>query len=186
MCLGFWVLSITIILWKCQVGVGCFLSQVQHFFSGQTQISTILYFGSQSNIYLRWRPMMYSQYVHIGIRIHAHTCAHTHTERCIWQRWWYNNALSKLERLFSLKRGKRDVRALSFELWNSIRKCHPKWDRLYRDSCRQNEYIAMSQWPTDRRAAVVTRNVCHPTWDWLYNLPKLVLVFNTHFAKNDY
>jgi len=33
--------------------------------------------------------------------------------------------ISKLERLFSLKRGKRDVRALSFELWNSIRKCHP-------------------------------------------------------------
>ena len=22
--------------------------------------------------------------------------------------------------------------ALSFELWNSIRKCHPKWDRLYK------------------------------------------------------
>ena len=38
---------------------------------------------------------------------------------------------SKLERLFSLKSGKRDVRALSFELWNSIRKCHPKWNRLY-------------------------------------------------------
>jgi hypothetical protein len=26
---------------------------------------------------------------------------------------------------------KRDFRALSFELWNSIRKCHPKWDWLY-------------------------------------------------------
>jgi len=39
---------------------------------------------------------------------------------------------SKLERPFSPKRGKRDVRALSFELWNSrIRKCHPNWDRLY-------------------------------------------------------
>ena len=32
---------------------------------------------------------------------------------------------SKLERLISLKRGKRDVRALSF------RKCHLKWDWLY-------------------------------------------------------
>jgi len=32
---------------------------------------------------------------------------------------------SKLERLFSLKRGKRDVRALSFRKW------HPKWDWLY-------------------------------------------------------
>jgi len=42
--------------------------------------------------------------------------------------------ISKLERLFSLKRGKRDVRALSFELWNSIWKCHVKVilrDRLY-------------------------------------------------------
>jgi len=29
---------------------------------------------------------------------------------------------SKLENLFLLKRGKRDVRALSFQ------KCHPKWD----------------------------------------------------------
>jgi hypothetical protein len=34
---------------------------------------------------------------------------------------------SNLECLFSLKRGKRDFRTLSFELWNSIRKCHPKW-----------------------------------------------------------
>ena len=27
---------------------------------------------------------------------------------------------------------KKDVRALSFELWNSIRKCHLKWDWLYK------------------------------------------------------
>ena len=33
---------------------------------------------------------------------------------------------SKLERLFCNVSVKRDVRALSFELWNSIRKCHPK------------------------------------------------------------
>ena len=38
---------------------------------------------------------------------------------------------SKLEGLFSLKRGKRDVRALSFELWKSFRKYHPTWDWLY-------------------------------------------------------
>ena len=30
---------------------------------------------------------------------------------------------SKLERLFSLKRGKRDFKDLSFEIWNSIRNC---------------------------------------------------------------
>jgi len=38
---------------------------------------------------------------------------------------------SKLECLFRHVSVKRDVRALSFELWNSIRKCHPKWDWLY-------------------------------------------------------
>jgi len=38
---------------------------------------------------------------------------------------------SKLERLFCHVSVKRDVRALSFELWNSIRKCHPTWDWVY-------------------------------------------------------
>jgi len=38
---------------------------------------------------------------------------------------------SKLERLFCHVSMKRDVRALNFDLWNSIRKCHPKWDWLY-------------------------------------------------------
>jgi len=38
---------------------------------------------------------------------------------------------SKLERLFCHVSMKRDIRALSFELWNSIRNCHPKWDWLY-------------------------------------------------------
>ena len=38
---------------------------------------------------------------------------------------------SKLKRLFCHVPVNRNVRALSFELWNSIRKCHHKWDRLY-------------------------------------------------------
>ena len=38
---------------------------------------------------------------------------------------------SKLERLFCHVSVKRDVRALRFELWNSIRKCHLKCDQLY-------------------------------------------------------
>ena len=38
---------------------------------------------------------------------------------------------SKLERLFCHVSVKRDVQALSFEIWISIRKCHPKWDCLY-------------------------------------------------------
>jgi len=45
---------------------------------------------------------------------------------------------SKLERLFCHVLVKRDVRALSFELWNSIRKCHPKWDRLYKSKLDQS------------------------------------------------
>jgi len=48
--------------------------------------------------------------------------------------WYFQSSFkaqsSKLERLFSLKRGKRKVWAFSFELWNRIRKCHPKWDWL--------------------------------------------------------
>jgi len=42
---------------------------------------------------------------------------------------------SKLERLFCYVSMKRDVRALSFGLWNSFQKCHPKWDWLYVSTC---------------------------------------------------
>jgi len=38
---------------------------------------------------------------------------------------------SKFEHLFCHVSVKREVRALSFELWNNIWKCHPKWDRLH-------------------------------------------------------
>ena len=41
---------------------------------------------------------------------------------------------SKLERLLCHISAERDVQALSFELWSSIRKCHPKWDWLS-DTC---------------------------------------------------
>ena len=34
---------------------------------------------------------------------------------------------SKVERLFCHVSVKRDIRALNFEVWNSIRKCHPKY-----------------------------------------------------------
>jgi len=40
---------------------------------------------------------------------------------------------SKLEGLFCHISGKKDFRALSFELWNSIRKRHPTWDWLFFD-----------------------------------------------------
>ena len=56
------------------------------------------------------------------------TAAHPYTANPTWGDIFercFKAQSSKLERLFSLKRGKRDVRALSF------RKCHPKWDWLY-------------------------------------------------------
>ena len=64
---------------------------------------------------------------------------------------------SKLERLFCHVSVERDVRALSFELWNSIRRCHPKWDWLYTSlstalidtyMCSQGspEYVCISDW----------------------------------------
>jgi len=42
---------------------------------------------------------------------------------------------SKLERLFCHASVKRDVRALSFELWKSIQKYHRMWDCLYIQTC---------------------------------------------------
>jgi len=42
---------------------------------------------------------------------------------------------SKLERLFCHVSVKRDVRALSFELWKSFRNCHSKWDWQYIYRC---------------------------------------------------
>ena len=50
-------------------------------------------------------------------------------------RWHFRKLFqsSKLEARTSpsLKRGKRHVRVLSFELWKSFRKCQPRWGRLY-------------------------------------------------------
>ena len=45
-------------------------------------------------------------------------------------RKFFQSSKLKVERLFSPKHGKRDVQAWSSELWNSIQKCHPKWDWL--------------------------------------------------------
>ena len=56
---------------------------------------------------------------------------------------------SKLEYLFCHVLVKRDVRAFSFELWNSIRKCHPKWDWLHIDETwcvAVNDMMCCSQW----------------------------------------
>ena len=78
-----------------------------------------------------------------------HTCRNSQQpcgsidDDCFYYHSWRNNVQpiplgvsfskaqsSKLERLLCHVSVKRDVRALSFELWNSIRKCHPKWDWL--------------------------------------------------------
>jgi len=89
------------------------------------------------------------------LSIHTHTPIHiVNIIVCLISRYWQNrfrpefhsNRLlepiplevtfskpqsSKLERLFCHVSVKRDVWALSFELWNSVWKCHPKWDWLY-------------------------------------------------------
>jgi len=46
---------------------------------------------------------------------------------------------SKLERLLCHVSVKRDVWALSFELWKSFRKCDPTWDWLYKWPTFQKE-----------------------------------------------
>ena len=54
---------------------------------------------------------------------------------------------SELEHLFCHVSVKTNVRALSFELWKSFRKCHPTWDWLYTCEwgCRHvNEYAWVS------------------------------------------
>jgi len=60
-------------------------------------------------------------YTHIHAHIHAQTNTYIHrrTANPTWGdilECCFNAQSSKLERLFSLKRGKRDIRALSFEL----------------------------------------------------------------------
>jgi len=47
----------------------------------------------------------------------------------------FESSKLKARRVFCHVSVKRDVRALSFDLWNSIRKCHPKWDWLYMRVC---------------------------------------------------
>ena len=53
----------------------------------------------------------------------------------------FKNRSSKLERLFCHVSVKRDVQTLSFEFWKSFRKCHPKWDWLYRCVYDTHVYI---------------------------------------------
>ena len=67
---------------------------------------------------------------------------------------------SKLERLFSEKRDKRDIRVFSFELWNSIRKCHPKWDRLYSPFQRRWE----SEWSMKQQIEILNRGEILVNW----------------------
>jgi len=107
-----------------------------------------------SNVwYIQWMThMMWEDNIYKLIHAHTHTQTYTHTHIHIRTHILthsiqvhvlqvqpiplgvtFSNAVfklkaqsSKLERLFSLKRGKRDFRALSF----SFRKCHPRWDWL--------------------------------------------------------
>ena len=104
----------------------------QRFVADQSALSPFLGGLQKSAIILRSLLIRWIWFTHDM----THSCKYIYSQSHLG--WHFRKALSKLkaqssklERLFSPKRGKRGVRALSFELWNSIRKCHPKWDRLY-------------------------------------------------------
>jgi len=68
--------------------------------------------------------------------IQTSTQALKYTSNPTWGDIWVSSfkaQSSNLERRFSLKRGKSDVRASSFEFWHRNRKFHPRWDRVYID-----------------------------------------------------
>ena len=100
---------------------------------------------------------------------------------------------SKIEGLFCHVSVKRDVRALNFELWNSTRTCHPKWNLLYFDDWQWIQKCkpiplgvtfsnAVSSLKFKARTSLFTENVAkemfelwalsfrkwHPKWYWLY------------------
>jgi len=70
---------------------------------------------------LRVRAIVYSTWHN---RTTAHPTCDDIFESC------FKAQSSKLEGLFSLQRGNRDVWALSFKLWNRFRKIYHRWDRL--------------------------------------------------------
>ena len=70
-------------------------------------------------------------------RIHTHMHTHRYRNVCIYRqshmRWyfWMLFQSSKLKARTSLFTETWQKRRSSFEIWNSIRTCHLKWDRLY-------------------------------------------------------
>jgi len=115
---------------------------------------------------------------------------------------------SKLERLFYHVSVRRHVRTLSVELWNSFRKCHPKWDRLYLsklfpiwictadptwgdifECCFKAQSSKLKRlfchvsvkrdvWALSFELWNSFRN-CHPKWDWLYPCHHFFLCVNS-------
>jgi len=80
--------------------------------------------------------------------VHAHICVHKDLKKDVYTAnptWGaifaccFTARSSKLERLFSLKRAKRDVRALSFELW----KMSPQVGLAVHDEVRKHVCVRM-------------------------------------------
>jgi len=72
-------------------------------------------------VYTHWHTHVYLN-MHTCTCIHVHKYTHVHTYTCTANPTWgdileccFKVQSSKLERFFSLKRGKRDVQVLSFE-----------------------------------------------------------------------
>jgi len=131
------------------------------------------------------------------LRLHTFICAcqllchFTRIHMCMWitadPTWGdifeccFKAQSSKLERLFGHVSVKRDVWALSFELWKSFQKSHPTWDWLYFVMLLQHtathyntlQHTAthcntLQHTATHCNTLQLTATHCNPTWDWLY------------------
>ena len=76
-------------------------------------------------------PREYYTYVYMYVYTYMNIYIFKNTADPTWGDILESSKLKNLECLFCPVSVKRDVRALSFELWNNIRKCHWKWDWLY-------------------------------------------------------
>jgi len=99
---------------------------------------------------------------------------------------------SKLERLFCHDSVKRDVRALSFELCNSIRKCHPKWDWLYTltfelcSHCIPHDYRAHLEYTTTYTLTFELCSIPHDYRAHLEYTTTYILTFELCSIPHDY
>ena len=112
----------------------CFLWAQFTFWYPKNQNQILTPYKSQPSSHTHEIELLVRGYGRVWVLVLGVARSHFGTASPIWGDIFESSSKaqsSKLERLFSLKCGKRDVWALSFELWNRIRKCHPKWDERW-------------------------------------------------------